>query len=127
MFGVNVFGTAGKRADKRLQDACEDLPVKEEGGRWRALSPPGRLERWEDETGKRLRPRPPPRREGRPESRRAPAAALASPCLGTAVGFRARWAESQRLRLPASFPWGASEDLPGMRVSHGTESLILLG
>ena len=88
MFGVNVFGTAGKRADKRLQDACEDLPVKEEGGRWRALSPPGRLERWEDETGKRLRPRPPPRREGRPESRRAPAAALASPCLGTAVGFK---------------------------------------
>ena len=55
-----------------------------------------------------------PGERGAPESRRTPAAALPSPSPGTVVGVRARWTESQRLRLSASFPWEASEDLPGM-------------
>ena len=66
-----------------------------------------------------------PGERGAPESGRAPALALPSPSPGAAVGFRARWAESQRLRLPAPFPWGASEDLPGMGwAMGGSESLI---
>ena len=55
-----------------------------------------------------------PGERGASESRPLPAAALPSPSPGTVVGVRAHWAEWQRLRLSASFPWEASEDLPGM-------------
>ena len=98
---------------------------RREVGAERSLSPPARPERWEDETGNGLRPRPTPRREGRPRIR-----AGAGPCTSLSLSGNSCW-------LPGALGWIAAAAAPRVfsvgsiwgppwdGLSHGwTESLI---